>query len=290
MKNRWLMGAAAAALTVAGAVSTQAADLPTRKEAPPPVFVPPPFTWTGFYIGGNAGGGWSTGDTTLSGFFPAFTTPFFPGGVLFNNFLPTGRLNTGTSGFIGGGQAGYNWQTGWSMLGTGALVLGIETDFDGASMSKNVDIVGANFINPFTGVPNDFITAHGHASLDWLGTTRGRVGFTAWDNRLMFYGTGGVAYGGGSANASIFDAQNGFFWSGSTSASRVGWTAGAGVEYAFTDNWILGAEWLYFNLGSHTTTLVGTGLLNSIIPVGSFVSVRQTFDGNEVRARLSYKF
>jgi outer membrane immunogenic protein len=106
----------------------------------------------------------------------------------------------------------------------------------------------------------------------------------------MFYGTGGVAYGGGSANASIFDAQNDFFWSGSTSASCVGWTAGAGVEYAFTYNWILGAEWLYYNLGSRTTTLVGTGLLNSIIPAGSFVSVRQTFDGNEVRARLSYKF
>ena len=288
MKSCWLMGAAAAALTVAGAVSAQAADLPTKKEAPAPVFVPPPFTWTGFYIGGNAGGVWNSGNTTLSGFFPAFTSPFFPGGVVFNNFLPTGRLNSGASGFIGGGQAGYNWQTGG--FGFGNLVLGIETDFDGTSMSKSVDIVGANFINPFTGVNNDFITAHGHVSLDWLGTTRGRVGFAAWDNRLLIYGTGGVAYGGGSANASIFDAQNGFFWSGSTSASRVGWTAGAGVEYAFTYNWILGAEWLYYNLGSRTTTLVGTGLLNSIIPAGSFVSVKQTFDGNEVRARLSYKF
>ena len=63
MKNRWLMGAAAAALTVAGAVSAQAADLPTRKEAPAPVFVPPPFTWTGFYVGLNAGGIWGTGST-----------------------------------------------------------------------------------------------------------------------------------------------------------------------------------------------------------------------------------
>ena len=56
MTNNWLNGAAIAALTVAGAVAAQAADLPTRKEAPAPIFVPPPFTWTGFYIGLNAGG------------------------------------------------------------------------------------------------------------------------------------------------------------------------------------------------------------------------------------------
>ena len=63
MINRWLMSAAAGALTVAGAFAAQAADLPTRKEAPAPVFVPPPFTWTGFYIGVNAGGVWGTGST-----------------------------------------------------------------------------------------------------------------------------------------------------------------------------------------------------------------------------------
>jgi outer membrane immunogenic protein len=288
MKTRWLMGAAAAALTVAGALSAQAADLPTRKEAPVPVFVPPPFTWTGFYIGGNAGGVWNTGNTTVNAFLPALVSPFFPGGVVLSNFFPSGRLNSENSGFIGGGQAGYNWQTG--AFGFSNLVLGIETDFDGSSLSKNVNIVGANFINPFTGAPNDFFTAHGHASLDWLGSTRGRVGFAAWDNRLLIYGTGGVAYGGGSANASFFDAQNGFFWGGSINKSRVGWTVGGGVEYALTYNWIIGAEYLYFNLGSHTTTLVGTGLLNPSIPAGSFVSVKQTFEGSVARARISYKF
>ena len=56
MINRWLKGVAIVALTAVGTVAAQAADLPTRKEAPVPVFVPPPFTWTGFYIGLNAGG------------------------------------------------------------------------------------------------------------------------------------------------------------------------------------------------------------------------------------------
>ena len=60
MMNRWLKGVAVVALMVVGTVAAQAADLPTRKEAPAPVFVPPPFTWTGFYIGLNAGGIWSS--------------------------------------------------------------------------------------------------------------------------------------------------------------------------------------------------------------------------------------
>ena len=277
MTNRWLMGAAAAALTVAGAISAQAADLPTRKEAPAPVFVPPPFSWTGFYVGVNAGGVWNTGNSTINAFFPA-------SGLFLSSFVPTGRLNSGESGFIGGGQAGYNWQT-------GAFVLGVETDFDGTTLSKNVSIVGPSFVNPFTGNPTDFFTANAKASLDWLGTTRGRVGFVATpDNRLMFYGTGGVAYGGGSANASFFNFNNTFGWAGSTSPSRVGWTVGAGLEYAWTNNIILGAEWLYYNLGSHTTDLAAVGLLDTRFLPGTFVSVKQTFEGNMVRARLSYKF
>ena len=71
MMNRWLKGVAIAALTAVGAVAAQAADLPTRKEAPAPVFVPPPFTWTGFYVGLNAGGIWPSGSRSASLFAPA---------------------------------------------------------------------------------------------------------------------------------------------------------------------------------------------------------------------------
>src|ERR1700748_2367298 len=72
MMNRWLKGVAVAALTAVGAVAAQAADLPTRKEAPAPVFVPPPFTWTGFYVGVNAGGLWPSGSREASIFDPNF--------------------------------------------------------------------------------------------------------------------------------------------------------------------------------------------------------------------------
>ena len=129
MTKRWMRGAAAAALIVATAVTAQAADLPTWKEAPAPVFVPPPFTWTGFYVGLNAGGIWNSGSRSATLYDPGITflSGYFPGGIGNNN-----------SGFIGGGQAGYNWQT-------GALVLGVETDFDGLSLGKTYNYASAPF-------------------------------------------------------------------------------------------------------------------------------------------------
>ena len=184
MTKRWMMGAAAAALTVATVVAAQAADLPTRKGPPAPVYVPPPFTWTGFYVGLNAGGAWATGNTTVNAFFPTSSIYY----ANYNN----NSLGTGASGFIGGGQAGYNYQS-------GAAVFGIETDFDGSSMSKSKTIIGTSFTNP--GFGPDYFTTNASARLNWLGTTRARIGFVATpDNRLMFYGTGGVAYGGGNAH------------------------------------------------------------------------------------------
>jgi outer membrane immunogenic protein len=278
MKNRWLMGAAAAALAAAGAISAQAADLPTRKEAPAPVFVPPPFTWTGFYIGGNAGGIWGTGGS-------ASTTVFANGFPFLTTAFPNANINNSNAGFIGGGQAGYNWQT-------GAFVLGVETDFDGSTLSRSRTIIGptfADFINPFT---NDFITANGKISLDWLGSTRGRVGFVATpDNRLMFYGTGGVAYGGGSGYLNFYDANHGFYWSSSNSNStRTGWVAGGGVEYAWTNNIIIGAEYLYFDLGTKYLTTVPNIAASDFFGAAVFTSTKINLDASVVRARISYKF
>src|ERR1700727_2738060 len=188
MINRWLKGVAVVALMAVGTVVAQAADLPTRKEAPAPVFVPPPFTWTGFYIGLNAGGIWPSGSRNASIFDPDSA---FDGGFLTSSF--PGGLGSQSAGFIGGGQAGYNWQT-------GAFVLGVETDFDGTTLSKSFNNVGTPFIDPFVArnLRNDFFTVNGKNSLTWLGTTRGRVGYVVTpDNRLMIYGTGGAAYGGG---------------------------------------------------------------------------------------------
>ncbi len=277
MKNRWLMGASAAALTVVGAFAAQAADLPTRKEAPAPVFVPPPFTWTGFYVGVNAGGIWSSGSRSATLIDPgagAFLSGYWPGG-----------LGSNQSGFIGGGQAGYNWQT-------GAFVLGVETDFDGTSLGKTFNYASSPFAG--AGVPGfllgDNLYVHAKANLDWLGTARARVGFVATpDNRLMIYGTGGFAYAGGSSNFNVYDATQGLFWGGSPSSTRTGWTIGAGVEYAVTNNITIRGEYLYVDLGSNTITTTGNLAASTLLP-GTYATAKINYDASIFRAGVNYKF
>jgi outer membrane immunogenic protein len=277
MTKRWMMGVAAAAFTVATVVAAQAADLPTRKEAPAPIFVPPPFTWTGFYVGLNAGGVWSSGSRSATLVDPgtaSFLSGYFPGGIGNNN-----------SGFIGGGQVGYNWQM-------GALVLGGEADFDGTSLGKSYDYASAPFAG--AGVPGallgDSLYVHAKANLDWLGTVRARVGFVATpDNRLLIYGTGGFAYAGGSSNFSVYDATQGLFWGGSPSSTRTGWTVGGGVEYALTNNITIRAEYLYVDLGSNTITTTGNLASATLLP-GTYATAKINYDASIVRAGINYKF
>ncbi len=276
MTNRWLMRAAAAALTVAGAFAAQAADLPSKKMAPAPIFVPPPFTWTGFYVGVNAGGIWGQGSVSTQTFAPGLFGP-----ILVNDF-PGGHFGGGQSGFIGGGQAGYNWQT-------GSFVLGVETDFDWTSLSRNSSFIGPTFVDPFGF--NDQFTENGSRKLDWLGTTRARVGFVATpDNRLMFYGTGGFAYGGASSHLNIFDTNNGWYWNGNgNNNTRTGWTIGAGAEYAITNNITLKGEYLYYDLGSSHNVTVPNPAASAFFP-GSYTTAKINFDGSVFRVGVNYKF
>ena len=277
MTNCWLKGVAIVALMAVGTVVAQAADLPTRKEAPAPVFVPPPFTWTGFYIGVNAGGIWPSGGRNASIFDPDFS---FDGGFLTSSF--PGGLGSQSAGFLGGGQAGYNWQT-------GAFVLGVETDFDGSTVSKDFHFSSTPFGGPgiFGG---DVLNVNAKASLDWLGTTRGRVGFVVTpDNRLMIYATGGVAYGGGSSHFNVFDSANGLFFAGSPSSTRVGWTIGGGVEYAITNNITIRGEYLYADLGSNTINTVGNAAVTEFFP-GSVATARFSYNASIFRAAVNYKF
>ena len=283
MINRWLKGVAIGTLMCVAAVAAQAADLPTTKGPPPtPVFVPPPFTWTGFYVGLNAGAIIRSGSNNNFSIFD-------PNAGIDANFIansfPFGNNGGSKTGFIGGGQAGYNWQT-------GSFVLGVVTDFQGTTLSRSFNQTGAPFSGP--GVPfgllGDNLTVNAKASLDWLGTTRGRVGFVVTpDNRLMIYGTGGVAYGGGSSNFSVFDATTGSFFSGNPSSTRVGWTAGAGVEYAFTNNWTIGAEYLYANLGSRTITTTANPAAAAVFP-GVFADAKFSYNASIIRALVNYKF
>jgi outer membrane immunogenic protein len=228
IRKTFLLAVAVAALT-SGAL---AADLPFRQ--PPPIYVPPLFTWTGLYLGAQIGYAWGTNNTSLP------TVPAFTGSNL--------------SGVTGGVHVGYNYQV-------NQIVIGIEGEGNGTSFSKSA-------FEPITGtIINTSILIEG--------SIRGRIG-VAWD-RVLLYATGGVA---------LADVHNSYFGGIATSPysssdivnSRVGWIAGAGVEYAMINNLSVRAEYRYADLGHQTNSVMLTG-----IPATNHLTE------NAVRVGVSYK-
>jgi outer membrane immunogenic protein len=214
--------------------------------APAPVYVkapPPPPTWSGFYGGGNAGWVGSADNTiNLTG---TDTGTAGLGTALANGVIPN-PLNLGYSGFLGGGQLGYNWQSSnW--------VFGLEADMDWVSAKSSGAFPDAI---AFTGGLNGPLGINATRELDWLGTLRGRVGFTPVAP-LLVYATGGLAFGehklgigisdpAGTPPANLFNQ---------TSEWSAGWTVGGGFEWMFARQWSLKAEYLYVDLGNISSTI-----------------------------------
>ena len=274
-----------------------AADLPSRRA--PPVYVPPPpptFTWTGFYAGVNVGGGFSDYTTYgLAGQTPAAR----------NTLLNTGGrpsfLETNSSGVLGGGQIGYNFQINQGILG-GALnsfgnvltpvtglfgggaysgpVAGIEADADATSFRRSVGVLG----------PTGLGTA-ASSRLDFLGTVRGRLGY-GFGNLLVF-GTGGFAYGGVSDNALLYNAAGVQTSGGGVNRIQTGYVYGGGVEYAIPTSSFLNVfkssavtlkvEYLHYVIGDNV------GVKTNCAGAHDY-TIRVLNDGNLVRAGINYKF
>jgi outer membrane immunogenic protein len=258
-----MAGVAAFAL----ASAANAADLPTKK-APPAPYVPvaPPFSWTGFYVGATAGGIWGSGNSTVSA--------NYLGNTLASAYIPT-SLGSGTSGFEGGGEVGYNYQM-------GSAVVGLEDDLEWVTNSKSVTYSGATLPAPIGGN----LTTTASARLNWLGTTRLRLGFTPTaDQRLLMFVTGGLAYGGGSASVNSTDGA--YSWYGSNGSTQVGWTLGAGLEYALTNNWTIKAEYLYYDLSSYsyTSTPAGPAAASNLV-----FNSKVNPEGSIARVGVNYKF
>ena len=185
-----------------------------------------PYQWTGCYVGlnagaGNAGTNFSSSvgpGTHLLGADPAVVAG--SGGGAANEVDP-----------LAGGQVGCNWQA-------STLVLGLEGDFDyfhsKPGFSNNTNTL-SDGVTPFTISPT--------LTTKYLATIRPRIGIGA--DRNLFYVTGGVAVTQVSYTLSYSDgaAPPG---AGTASASKnlVGWTAGAGWEYAFAEHWTVRAEYL----------------------------------------------
>lgn len=251
-----------------------AADLPLRRAPPLPVVAAVPvFTWTGFYIGVNAGAAFDHQKSAS-----VTTGTDFGYGYGYTDTTATGfnRSSNKDVSFTGGGQIGYNWQY-------NAIVFGIEADaqYLGLDRARN-----GNDTGDIQGVTASETLAFRN-NIDWFGTVRGRLGFLLGE-RLLAYGTAGFAYANGSPslnyNYTYGDTTYGYNQGGNGNDFRTGWTAGAGVEYALSRNWSLKAEYLYVDLGSTTVRAVNPALATD------FISVREKDQFSVARAGLNYRF
>jgi outer membrane immunogenic protein len=282
MKGSMIIGALAlAAMTI----PTGAADLRPITKAPSAV-PPPPFSWTGCYIGGNIGAKWGSFDGEAN---VEPLAPLFPGG----SPVPGASLAFSGSrdsevGFIGGGQVGCQWQT-------GSLVLGVEGDFVATDIERTFVVPPgptfpfATFGVPF--VPGDTFRLQN----DWQASIRGRLGW-AFD-RWMVYATGGVAWANVEVEAHFeapFPRDLPGLGGGFASADKtlIGATVGGGFEYAFTPNLSFGLEYRFtkfdsenFGLGERFVEVPAHGPFFVSRPL----AVNADLETHEVTARLNWR-
>jgi outer membrane immunogenic protein len=150
-----------------------------------------------------------------------------------------GSNSVSASGGLAGAQAGYNWQN-------GSVVYGVEADIAGLGLKSSMNTTLQSFFIPAP-------TAVTNSNLDWYGTVRGRLGWAA--GPMMFYGTGGLAYGRTSLNSTLTDNLLLTTLNSQTSSVKTGWAAGFGVEYLLRPNLVANLGYQYVNLGS--TSLFG---------------------------------
>jgi outer membrane immunogenic protein len=249
------------ALTVLATAASAADMAPSYAKAPP--MAAPIYNWTGWYIGLNAGAASSDVNFDVIASAAPPTTDV-------HRFSDQSRK----TGWLAGGQIGYNYQTGIS-------VFGIEADAQWVGNRVTSDTV----FDPF-------FHGKGHAAfssnIEWLATVRARAGVAATP-ALLVYVTGGVAFGGFNTryqNAGLGAAFTApLINSYSGTETRVGWTAGFGAEYALGGGWSVKGEYLRASFDDHSFTV-------PFIPQGTPLSgpVRVNRDLDIIRAGINYKF
>jgi len=287
MSNRAISIIFGVAFTLAACGSAFAADLARKTvKAPPPPPPAPVYNWTGWYVGLNAGAaiGHATQDPTFSA--PACDMPAACPQVI--GFFSTGQSRNSTT-FTGGGQAGVNYQLGRFVVGAEADIeyMRLRGSFASSAAIRGGGGAGGD-IPPGTVVFNT-PSSSGSISTDWLVTVRPRIGW-AFD-RFLVYGTGGVAFT--NQNVSLSDIDSTTFQGviGVLTASRsrdVGWVAGGGLEYAFSNSLSAKAEYLHLDFGDVTGQ---AGVIGGIGGMeGASVIFTSHLTADIVRAGLNYQF
>jgi outer membrane immunogenic protein len=211
---------ASVALVALGTTAAGAADLAVKAPPPPP---PPVFSWTGFYVGANIGGAWSRNNWTDTLFLTNFNT-------------------SSNAVFMGGGQIGGNYQI-------GSFVIGGEWDFDWAGNHNG---------------PTVFIPTVGNIAVTnnnrWITTVAARFGWAV--DHWLFYGKAGGGWVGNN-NLTVTNLTTGVSLTCGNTLTNCGnntggWLVGAGLEYAFANNWTVKVEYDYLGLGNRTFVVPAT--------------------------------
>ncbi len=236
-------------------IPAMAADMAPYNKAPLPLF-----SWTGCYIGGDVGGAWSSQGVSNNS-------------AVLNQALANTTATGGS--VIGGGYLGCNLRL------TPFVVIGAEGDFSGAGLSATghaQSLIGG------TAVAGGSTTWS--STLDSIATVRGRVGF-AWTPNTLVYLTGGGAWGRTSySSTDVFIFGCPACATTSFSNTSAGYVLGGGLEWApWSNNWIVRAEFLYYNLGGAT----GAGFVAGI-PIAAANPTWSNMAVTSGRAGLSYKF
>ena len=236
----------------------------------------PVTTWTGLYFGAN-GGYTSTAD--------ANTNFAYAGSGGFVSLWSVGALpshaNLKSNGFLGGVQVGYNYQLHKS------VVAGFEADLQGLT-------VGNSTVSSWQGPPAAYTYVQAQRNQHSLGTVRGRVGYLVGET-AMLYGTGGLSFGEAILNPTFFSPllrptlNFGVGLNGLTGYVdlRLGWAAGAGVEWMFNPKWSIKAEYTYYDLGTANTANVGA-LFYANAGALSSAAYTARFNGHVARAGVNY--
>jgi outer membrane immunogenic protein len=282
--------------------------------------------WTGFYAGLNAGYGFgtnsatqsvSTGETSYDNIYHyndqlEFTDLYVPTGL---GLALSGVGANTQSGFIGGGQIGYNYQYGSN------IVIGIEADIQGAGIRGSSRVGGAGSVTgvdsgqlgSYTSTYTSIGASQISAGVDWMGTVRGRLGYL-FTPTLLIYATGGLSYGGAYASVNSYAVTTNswtdtinvsgswgtktFIGGGNRSQTLVGWNVGGGLEWMFMPNWSLKGEAIYWNMGNLNVptaafaaapTNSGSGFWNDV-PATTFGATRVNYQGVIARVGVNYHF
>jgi outer membrane immunogenic protein len=271
----------------AASVSAPAVSTPFQETA----YYPrsgPAGPWTGVYLGLNAGGVMGSRQNVAT---TGLDTYDFPGTSIGDAFASSALSSIGlggNSGFIGGGQIGYNQQI-------DNFVLGVEADFQGTTANGAAGQTSGAGYDPASGVAPITVTRV-QAGLVNFGTVRARAGYLVTPS-LLAYVTGGFAYGQTNVRAAFFSVDTAGAVppeTGGTSYDSVhgGWTAGAGVEWMFSPGWSAKLEYLYYDLGAPPLGMTGIGFATPSggTPVWAYLATTTPprFSGSIVRAGVNY--